>query len=147
MTRKLLFSLVALVLAVFSADAQTTSPQRGLKAGYVATLSSGEVAPEQMEAFKERTKRTLAAVAEEPGTLMFEFSIQPDGKTVDLLEMYQNADAFVAHVKHMRTAFGQESQIRKPGKIIVFGSPNAEMKEIIARRDPVYETYIDGFMR
>src|SRR3954471_2436690 len=147
MTRKLLFSLVALVLMVFTADAQTTGPQRGFKAGYVATLSSGEVLPEQMESFKERTKRVLAAVAEEPGTLMFEFSVQPDGKTVDLLEIYENAESFVAHVTHMRAAFGQEPQLRKPGKIIVFGSANAEMKEILARRDPVYETYIDGFMR
>jgi quinol monooxygenase YgiN len=90
----------------------------------------------------------LAAVAEEPGTLVFEFSVQPDGKTVDLLEMYQNAEAFVAHVKHMRAEFGQEvAQVRKPGKIVVFGSPDAEMKEILARRDPVYESYIDGFMR
>jgi quinol monooxygenase YgiN len=147
MTLKLLLSLVALVLPVFPADAQTAAPQRGLKAGYVATLSSGEVLPEQMESFKERTKRVAAAVAEEPGTLMFEFSVQPDGKTVDLLEIYQNAEAFVAHVKHMRAAFGQEPQLRKPGKIVVFGSPNAEMKEILARRDPVYESYIDGFMR
>jgi quinol monooxygenase YgiN len=149
MTRKLLFSLVALVLAVFPADAQTTSPQRGFKAGYVATLSSGEVLPDQMDNFKKFTKRVLAAVAEEPGTLVFEFSVQPDGKTVDLLEIYQNAEAFVAHVKHMRaTGIAQEApQLRKPGKIVVFGSPNAEMKEILARRDPVYETYIDGFMR
>jgi quinol monooxygenase YgiN len=147
MMANFLFSLIALVFAVFPADAQTTGPQRGLKAGYVATLSSGEVLPEQMENFKERTKRVLAAVAEEPGTLMFEFSVQPDGKTVDLLEIYRNAEAFVAHVKHMRDAFGQEPQLRKPGKIIVFGSPNAEMKEILARRDPVYESYIDGFMR
>jgi quinol monooxygenase YgiN len=147
MTRKLLFSLVALVLAVFPADAQTTGPQRGFKAGYVATLSSGEVLPDQMDNFKKFTKRVLAAVAEEPGTLVFEFSVQPDGKTVDLLEIYQNAEAFVAHVKHMRAEFGQEVNPRKPGKIVVFGSPNAEMKEILARRDPVYESYIDGFMR
>ena len=64
-----------------------------------------------------------------------------------VLEVYQNAEAFVAHVKHMRTAFGQEANPRKAGKIIVFGTPNAEMKEILARRDPVYESYIDGFMR
>ena len=147
MTRKLLFSLVAFVLAVFPADAQTTGPQRGFKAGYVATLSSGEVVPEQMDNFKSLAKRIAAAVAEEPGTLVFEFSLHPDGKTVDLLEMYQNAEAFVAHVKHMRAEFGQEVNPRKPGKIVVFGSPNAEMKEIIARRDPVYESYIDGFMR
>src|SRR4051794_15219474 len=146
MIRKLLLSLVALALAAFAADAQTTGPQRGFKAGYVAALSSGEIPPEKLAEFKEQLKQTLAAVAEEPGTLMFEFSIQPDGKTVDLIEMYQNAEAFVAHVKHMRAVFAQRAQIRKPGKIIVFGSPNAEMKEIIARRDPVYETYIDGLM-
>jgi quinol monooxygenase YgiN len=145
--RNLLFSLSALVLAVFPANAQTPDPQRGFKAGYVATLSSGEVQPDQMDNFKKFTKRVLAAVAEEPGTLVFEFSVQPDGKTVDLLEIYQNAEAFVAHVKHMRAEFSQEVSPRKPGKIVVFGSPNAEMKEIIARRDPVYETYIDGLWR
>ena len=85
--------------------------------------------------------------AEEPGTLAFEFSVQPDGKTVDLLEIYQNAEAFVAHVKHMRATFKPEENPRKPGKITVFGSPNAELKEMLARREPVYETYIDGFMR
>jgi hypothetical protein len=48
----------------------------------------------------------------------------------------------------MRTVFGQQAgQVRKPGNITVFGSPNEEMKEIIGRRNPVYETYIDGFYR
>jgi quinol monooxygenase YgiN len=133
--------------AVFPANAQTPGPQHGFKAGYVAALSSGEVPPDQMDNFKTYLKRLLAAVAEEPGTLSFEFSVQPDGKTVDLMEIYQNTEAFVAHVKHMRAVFKPEENPRKVGKIIVFGSPNAEMKEILARRDPVYETYLDGFMR
>jgi len=146
MIRKLFLSLIALVIAAFAAEAQT--PQKGLKAGYVATVSSGEVAPEQMDNFKQLAKKLAAAVAEEPGTLVYEFSVQPDGKTVDLLEIYQSSEAFVAHVKHMRDVFGQQAgQVRKPGNITVFGSPNAEMKEIIARRNPVYETYIDGFYR
>ena len=93
------------------------------------------------------TQKVCSPVAEEPGTLAFEFSVQPDGKTVDLLEIYQNAEAFVAHVKHMRATFKPEENPRKPGKITVFGSPNAELKEMLARREPVYETYIDGFMR
>ena len=77
-----LFSLIALGLAVFPADAQTPDPLRGFKAGYVAALSSGEVAPEQMEkSFKERTKRVLAAVAEkEPGTLIFEAAYSQTGR-------------------------------------------------------------------
>jgi quinol monooxygenase YgiN len=147
MMRKLLFPLIALVLAVLPADAQTPTPQRGFKAGYVALVGSGEVAPDQMDNFKSFAKRYLAAVAEEPGTLAFEFSVQPDGKTVDVFEIYQNAEAFVAHAKNVRGKFKPEENPRKPGKITVFGSPNAEMKEILARRDPVYETYLDGFMR
>ena len=150
MTRKLLFSLSVLFLAFHSANAQSPDPQRGFKAGYVAAVGSGEVAPEQMDNFKQAAKKQVAAMAkEEPGTLVFEFSVQPDGKTVDLLEIYQNAEAFMAHVKHMRASgFGEEMrQIRKPGKITIFGSPNAEMKELLARRDPLYETYIDGFTR
>src|SRR5215475_14273669 len=134
MIRKLLFSLSALVLATFPVDAQTPTPQHGFKAGYVAAVGSGEVLPEKMDDFKKYIKRVLAAVAEEPGTLSFEFSVQPDGKTVDLLEIYQNAEAFVAHVKHMRAEFRQEENPRRSGKIVVFGSPNAEMKEILARR-------------
>ena len=78
-------------------DAQTPTPQHGFKAGYVAAVGSGEVLLDQMDNFKKYAKRVLAAVAEEPGTLAFEFSVQPDGKTVDLLEIYQNAEAFVAH--------------------------------------------------
>jgi quinol monooxygenase YgiN len=150
MTQKWLFSLSALALTVSPAEAQTPDPQRGMKAGYVAIVGSGEVAPEQMEDFKKLEKRAIEAVAQnEPGTLMFEFSVQPDGKTVDLLEIYVNAEAFMAHVKNMRaTGISQEvPKLRKPGKITVFGTPNAEMKETLARREPVYETYIDGFTR
>jgi hypothetical protein len=85
MMRKVLFSLSALVLATFPANAQTPSP-RGFKAGYVAAVGSGEVLPERMDNFKKFAKRVADAVAEESGTLVFEFSMQPDGKTVDLLE-------------------------------------------------------------
>jgi quinol monooxygenase YgiN len=146
--RRLLFSPIALVLAAFPADAQTPGPQHGFKAGYVATMSTGEVLPEQMDYFKQLIKRVVAAVAEEPGTLVYEFSVQPDGKTVDLLEIYQNSEAFVAHIKHVRAEFGQEvGQVRKPGKIVVFGSPDAQLKELLASRNPVYESYLDGFMR
>jgi quinol monooxygenase YgiN len=49
-------------------------------------VGSGEVLPERMDDFKKLAKRTAEAVAQnEPGTLVFEFSVQPDGKTVDLL--------------------------------------------------------------
>ncbi len=47
-------------------------------------------------------------MAKEPGTLMYEWSMRPDGKTFDVLELYQNSDAVIAHIKHVLPAFGDD---------------------------------------
>ena len=80
MMRKLLFSLSVLVLLAFSVHAQTPAPapQHGLKAGSIALVVTGEVLPGQMDNFRQLVPRLVAAVAEEPGTLVYEFSLQPD---------------------------------------------------------------------
>src|SRR5947209_661265 len=102
MMRKLLFSLIVLVPAAFPADAQTPAPEHGLKTGYIATMFTGEVLPGQMDNFKRLVTRLVAAVAaEEPGTLVYEFSLQPDQKTYDTVEVYQSSEAVVAHGKHV----------------------------------------------
>ena len=79
--RKWLILLSALVLVAFSARAQTPAPQHGLKAGSIALLVTGEVLPGQMDNFRQLVPKLVAAVAEEPGTLVYEFSLQPDQKT------------------------------------------------------------------
>ena len=151
MMRKLLISLSALVLVAFSARAQTPAPapQHGLKAGSIALVVTGEVLPGQMDNFRQLVPKLVAAVAEEPGTLVYEFSLQPDQKTYNVMEVYQNSDAAAAHGKHLAsTDFLKElGQVRKITNVIVFGSPDAQVKERLARLDPVYTTHIDGFMR
>ena len=147
--RKLIFPLIALIPAVFPAGAQTTAPQQGLKTGYVAAMFTGEVLSGQMDNFKQLVTTLVAAVAaQEPGTLVYEISLQPDGKTYDSVEIYQNSEAVVAHGKHVRAEFGQElGQVRKPMKLVVMGSPDAQAKDALAALNPVYETPIDGFFR
>jgi len=147
--RKLLISLSALVLMAFPVHAQTPAPQHGLKAGYIALVVTGEVLPGQMDNFKQLVPKLVAAVAEEPGTLVYEFSLQPDQKTYNVMEVYQNSDATAAHGKHLAsTDFLKElAQVRKITNVIVFGSPDAQVKEGLARLDPVYTSHIDGFMR
>jgi len=149
MMRKLLISLSALVLMAFPVHAQTPAPQHGLKAGYIALVVTGEVLPGQMDNFKQLVPKLVAAVAEEPGTLVYEFSLQPDQKTYNVMEVYQNSDATAAHGKHLAsTDFLKElAQVRKITNVIVFGSPDAQVKEGLARLDPVYTSHIDGFMR
>ena len=147
--RKLLISLSALALVAFPVHAQTPATQHGLKAGYIALLVTGEVLPGQMDNFRQLVPKLVAAVAEEPGTLVYEFSLQPDQKTYNVMEVYQNSDAAAAHGKHLAsTDFLKElGQVRKITNVIVFGSPDAQVKEGLARLDPVYTSHIDGFMR
>ena len=147
--RKLLISLSALVLVAFPVHAQTPAPQHGLKAGTIALVVTGEVLPGQMDNFRQLVPRLVAAVAEEPGTLVYEWSFHPDQKTYNVMEVYQNSDALAAHFKNLtNTGFLKElGQVRKITNGIVFGSPDAQAKELLARLDPVYTSHIDGIMR
>jgi quinol monooxygenase YgiN len=92
--------------------------------------------------------RIFAAVAEEPGTLVYEFSVQPDQKTYNVIEVYRDSEAVLAHGKHLNAELLQElQQVRKTTNAIVFGSPDAQVKEALARLNPVYTSPIDGFIR
>jgi len=148
MMRKLLFSLSALVLVAFPVRAQTPAPQHRLNAGSIALVVTGEVLPGQMDNFRKLVPRLVAAVAEEPGTLAYEWSFQPDEKTYNVMEVYQNSDALAAHLKHVGAEFLKElGQVRKTTKAIVFGLPDAQVKEALARLDPMCTSPIDGFIR
>jgi quinol monooxygenase YgiN len=141
-------SLVFPALVAFPVHAQTPAPQHGLKAGYIALVVTGEVLPGQMDNFRQLATRMVAAVAEEPGTLAYEWNFHPDQKTFNIMEVYQNSDALAAHFKHVTADFLKELvQVRKTTNAIVFGSPDAQVKEALARLDPVYTSHIDGFMR
>jgi quinol monooxygenase YgiN len=131
------------------AVAQTPAPEHGLKAGYIATTYTGEVLPGQLDNFKQLVTRLVAAVAaNEPGTLVYEISLRPDQKTYDIIEVYQNSGAVVAHGKHVRAEFGKElGQVRKTVKFVVYGSPDAQAREALAGLNPEYESPIDGFIR
>jgi quinol monooxygenase YgiN len=102
MTRKSLIALSALVLVAFPVHAQTPAPapQHSLKAGSIALVVTGEVLPGQMDNFKQLVPKLVAAVADEPGTLVYEWSFHPDQKTYNVMEVYQNSDAAAAHGKH-----------------------------------------------
>ena len=119
------------------------------QSGSIALLVTGEVLPGQMDNFRQLVPRLVAAVAEEPGTLVYEWSFHPDQKTYNVMEVYQNSDALVAHLKHVTsTDFLKElGQVRKTTNAIVFGSPDAQVKEALTRLDPVYTSHIDGFIR
>ncbi len=145
--RKLLLSL--LVIGAMSLSARAQTPLHGLKTGYVAFTYTGEVLPGQMDNFKQLASKVVAAVAaEEPGTLAYEWTLRPDGKTFDVIEIYQNSDAVVAHVKHVLSTFGKDlGQVQKAVQLVVYGSPEPQAKQVLAQFKPVYQAPVDGFTR
>ncbi len=146
--RKLLVSLLVIGAVSFSAGAQAQAPLHGLKTGYVAATYTGEVLPGQMDNFKQLVGKVVAATAQEPGTLMYEWTFRPDGKTFDVLELYQNSDAVVAHVKHVRSTFGKDlGQVQKAVQLVIYGSPDELAKQVAAQLKPLYGAPIDGFTR
>ena len=146
---KLLVPLLVIGAVSFPAGAQTPAPQHGLKTGYIALTYTGEVLPGQMDNFKQVAAKVIAGVAEkEPGTLMYEWSMRSDQKTFDAVELYQSSDAVVAHVKHVLSEFGKElGQVQKEVQFMVYGSPDAQAKQVLADLNPVYATPIEGFTR
>ena len=144
--RKWILCLLALAAVTVSATAQ--SPQHGLKTGYIAATYTGEVLPGQMDNFKQFVGKLIAAVAQEPGTLMYEWTLRPDQKTFDVTELYTNSDAVVAHVKHVIGDFGKElGEVQKGTGLVVHGSPNEEARKAAEGLNPVYQTPIDGFVK
>ena len=144
--RKLLISLLVIAAVSFSAHAQ--APQHGLKTGYIVFVYTGEVLPGQMDNFKQLAPKVIAAVAEEPGTLMYEWTMRPDGKTWDAVELYRDSDAAIAHIKHVLSAFGKElGQVQKEVQFVVHGAPSEAAKQVFAPLKPVYQAPIQGFTR
>src|SRR6266446_3522795 len=130
---KLLVPLLVIGAVSFPAGAQTPAPQHGLKTGYIALTYTGEVLPGQIDNFKQVATKVIAAVAQEPGTLMYEWTLRPDQKTFDAVELYQSSDAVVAHVKHVLSEFGKElGQVQKEVQFMVYGSPDAQAKQVLA---------------
>lgn len=146
MMRKLVYSLIS--MAAVAAPALADAPQKGLQTGYIAFLYTGEILPGQMDNFKQVAAKVIDAVGQEPGTLMYEWSLRADGKTFDAVELYQSSEAAAAHVKHVGGQFGKElGQVQKEVSLTVYGNPDDQAKQALAPLNPVYETPLAGFVR
>jgi quinol monooxygenase YgiN len=139
-----------LIVAALSSPvaAQAPAPQHGLKSGYIAWTYTGEVLPGQMDNFKQVARKLTAAVAQEPGTLMYEWNFRSDQKTFDVIELYESSEAALAHVKHVVAEFGKDlGQVQKGLQLTIYGSPDAQVKQAVEGFNPVYQTHFEGFIR
>jgi quinol monooxygenase YgiN len=144
--RKILLSMCVLSAMTATAAAQTKPSAGSNEVYWVVTFT---VPPGNMDKFKQVVARLVAATKQEPGTLEYEYTATPDNGTVDIIERYVDSDAVVHHVAdNFGPNFSKEFlALVKPARFVVYGTPSAKAKEVLAGFNPIYMTPFDGFKR
>ena len=114
---------------------------------YISCLFNLAVKPQDMTEFKELIAKIVAATKQEPGTLLYEYSVNDNFDTVHILERYR-ADSVVSHVDTTFAPFGQRFlELCTISSLVVYGTPNAEVRKRLDPFGAVYMKPFDGFSR
>lgn len=89
-----------------------------------------------------------ASKANEPGTLIYEWTISDDAKTAEVHERYADSDAALRHLASFNANFADRLMaLVTPTGMTVYGDPNAALKKDLEGAKPVYQAVIGGFAR
>jgi quinol monooxygenase YgiN len=114
---------------------------------YISCVFTLAVKPSEFPEFKALIAQIVAATKEEPGTLVYEYSVNEDSSTAHILERY-NADAVVSHVDNTFAPFGKRFlELCSVTSLTVYGTPDAEIRKRLDPFGAVYMTPFDGFGR
>jgi len=88
------------------------------------------------------------ARANEPGTLTYEWSASEDGTSYQMLVRFSDSAAALAHLKNFGENFaGRFLDVFDVVRFVVFGAPDAAVREAIAGFNPMYLRMARGFSR
>lgn len=114
---------------------------------YISCLFSLAVKPSDFPEFKALIAQIVAATKQEPGTLVYEYSVNEDNSTAHILERYK-ADSVVSHVDTTFAPFGERFlELCSITSLVVYGTPDAEIRKRLDPFGAVYMTPFDGFSR
>ena len=89
-----------------------------------------------------------ATEANEPGTLGYEWSLSADARTCHIYERYIDSAAVMVHLATFAEKYAVRFwQVLEPVRTVVYGSPDAVVKEALADLDPSYLEPAAGFTR
>jgi quinol monooxygenase YgiN len=108
----------------------------------VSNLFTLSLDPKDFPAFEVLVSEIVAATQKEPGTLIYEYSVNADRTVAHILERY-HPDAVVSHVDTTFAPFAERFlSLVKITALVVYGSPNAEVRK---RLDPFGAIYMESF--
>jgi quinol monooxygenase YgiN len=84
----------------------------------------------------------------EPGTLNYEWAISDDRQVCHIYERFQDSAAAMAHMESFGANFAARfMEVLKPTRLVVYGTPSAQVKDALAGLSPVYMALFGGFRR
>jgi quinol monooxygenase YgiN len=104
-----------------------------------------------LETFRKLMEEMVAGTSAEPGTLVYEWYISHDGRTVHVFEIYTDSEAVVAH--HVSKGFmlqnwaGRFMACVDASRCVAYGDPNMAAREILDRLGATYHSPWGGFSR
>jgi quinol monooxygenase YgiN len=114
---------------------------------HISCLFTLTIKPAEFPAFKALIAQIVTATKQEQGTLVYEYSVNEEHSTVHILERY-NVDAVVSHVDTTFAPFGERFlDMVTVTSLVVYGTPDAEIRKRLDPFGAVYMTPFDGFSR
>ena len=108
-----------------------------------------QVAPGRQADLRALMHEMAAATeANEPGTLDYEWSLSEDGTTCHLFERYVDCAAAEIHMATFGEKYaGRFMELLTPTRVILYGRPNAAIRDGLASVGAVYFPPAAGFSR
>jgi quinol monooxygenase YgiN len=89
-----------------------------------------------------------ATEANEPGTLDYEWSLSADGRQCHLWERYADSAAAMVHAATFGSRYAARFfDVLAPARLVLYGSPSAEIRAALASFNPVVMEPAAGFSR
>jgi quinol monooxygenase YgiN len=108
------------------------------------TIKQGEF--DNFKALVEEMVETTHA--NEPNTLNYEWSITDDSQSCHVYERYADSAATMTHLGTFREKFEERVVAAvELTRLVVYGTPNNEVKESLSGLDAVFMTPFGGFAR
>jgi quinol monooxygenase YgiN len=106
------------------------------------------VTPGRFEDLKTLVAELLEANRNKVGFLTYAVAISDDRQVCHIYERFEDSAAIMNHLESFGPKFSERFfEILKPTRVVIYGTPSAEVKDAVAAFNPVYMTPLAGFAK
>lgn len=102
----------------------------------------------QLDSLRELMEEMVASTGSEPGTLVYEWFLSPDGATCHTYERFADSDAALAHIGNFGSKFaGRFLACLQPTSFSVYGNPSEQVRAALDGFGVAHLGWFGGFSR